>query len=212
MKPEDKEIASALDLNTFLSRTSIAYVVRCLGSVRVIEDTIAVGDVVTVGGHTGVVEDLSIRTIKLRDVGGTVHTVPFGDVTTVENLTKDYSFALLDIGVAYREDTDVVSKILEEVSADLQADEVWGRRIIEPIQVMGVHELADSAVIIRSRIKTQPIMQWGVKREFFRRMKKRFDAEGIEMPFPHRTLYFGENKDGSAPPAQVLVQNEPTNE
>ena len=177
-----------------------------------IEDTIAVGDVVTVGGHTGVVEDLSIRTIKLRDVGGTVHTVPFGDVTTVENLTKDYSFALLDIGVAYREDTDVVSKILEEVSADLQADEVWGRRIIEPIQVMGVHELADSAVIIRSRIKTQPIMQWGVKREFFRRMKKRFDAEGIEMPFPHRTLYFGENKDGSAPPAQVLVQNEPTNE
>ena len=173
-----------------------------------IEDTIAVGDVVTVGGHTGVVEDLSIRTIKLRDVGGTVHTVPFGDVTTVENLTKDYSFALLDIGVAYREDTDVVSKILEEVSADLQTDEVWGRRIIEPIQVMGVHELADSAVIIRSRIKTQPIMQWGVKREFFRRMKKRFDAEGIEMPFPHRTLYFGENKDGSAPPAQVLIQNE----
>ena len=177
-----------------------------------IEDTIAVGDVVTVGGHTGVVEDLSIRTIKLRDVGGTVHTVPFGDVTTVENLTKDYSFALLDIGVAYREDTDVVSKILEEVSADLQKDEVWGRRIIEPIQVMGVHELSDSAVIIRSRIKTQPIMQWGVKREFFRRMKKRFDAEGIEMPFPHRTLYFGENKDGSAPPAQVLIQNESTNE
>lgn len=177
-----------------------------------IEDTIAVGDVVTVGGHTGVVEDLSIRTIKLRDVGGTVHTVPFGDVTTVENLTKDYSFALLDIGVAYREDTDVVSKILEEVSADLQADEVWGPRIIESIQVMGVHELADSAVIIRSRIKTQPIMQWGVKREFFRRMKKRFDAEGIEMPFPHRTLYFGENKDGSAPPAQVLIQNESTNE
>ena len=77
---------------------------------------------------------------------------------------------------------------------------------------MGVHELADSAVIIRSRIKTQPIMQWGVKREFFRRMKKRFDAEGIEMPFPHRTLYFGENKDGSAPPAQVLIQNVSTNE
>ena len=168
-----------------------------------IEDTISVGDVVTVGGHTGVVEDLSIRTIKLRDIGGTVHTVPFGDVTTVENLTKDYSFALLDIGVAYREDTDVVSKILEEVSTDLQADEVWGKRILEPIQVMGVHELADSAVIIRSRIKTQPIMQWGVKREFFRRMKKRFDAEGIEMPFPHTTLYFRENKDGTAPSANI---------
>ena len=173
-----------------------------------IEDTIAVGDVVTVGGHTGLVEDLSIRTIKLRDIGGTVHTVPFGDVTTVENLTKDFSFALLDIGVAYREDTDVVSNILEEISAELQADEVWGSRILEPIQVMGVQELADSAVIIRSRIKTKPIMQWGVKREFFRRMKKRFDLEGIEMPFPHTTLYFGENKDGSAPSANILMRND----
>ena len=170
-----------------------------------IEDTIAVGDVVTVGGHTGLVEDLSIRTIRLRDVAGTVHTVPFGDVTSVENLTKDFSYALLDIGIAYREDTDAVSKILQEICEDLQADEDWGEKILEPIHVMGVQELADSAVIIRSRIKTEPIMQWSVKREFLRRVKKRFDQEGIEIPFPHTTMYFGEDKDGKAPPAQIVI-------
>ena len=170
-----------------------------------IEDTIAVGDVVTVGGHSGVVEDLSIRTIKLRDLSGTVHTVPFGDVTTVENFTKDYSFALLDIGVAYREDTDAVCRELEAVAEDLQADADWGPKIMEPIQVLGVNELADSAVIIRSRIKTQPIMQWGVRREFFRRIKKRFDEVGIEMPFPHTTLYFGEDQNGMAPAARIRM-------
>ena len=171
-----------------------------------IEDTIAVGDVVTVGGHTGIVEDLSIRTIRLRDVSGTVHTVPFGDVTTVENFTKDYSYALLDIGVAYREDTDVVSDALKDVAKDLMADEYWADKILEPIQVMGVQELADSAVIIRSRIKTQPIMQWAVRREFYRRVKKQFDYQGIEMPFPHTTLYFGEDQDGQAPAARVLIE------
>ncbi len=170
-----------------------------------IEDTIAVGDVVTVGGHTGLVEDLSIRTIRLRDVAGTVHTVPFGDVTSVENLTKDFSYALLDIGIAYREDTDTVSQILKEICEELQGDENWGTKILEPIQVMGVQELADSAVIIRSRIKTVPIMQWAVKREFLGRVKKRFDQEGIELPFPHTTLYFGEDKEGSAPPAHVII-------
>lgn len=171
-----------------------------------IEDTIAVGDVVTVGGHTGIVEDLSIRTIRLRDVEGTVHTVPFGDVTTVENLTKDFSFALLDIGVAYREDTDEVSKVLEEVGADMQADENWSHRILEPIQIMGVDQLADSAVVIRARIKTRPIQQWNVRREFFRRMKKRFDELNIEIPFPHTTVYFGVDRDGGAPAARIRME------
>ena len=111
----------------------------------------------------------------------------------------------MDIGIAYREDTDAVSKILQEICEDLQADEDWGEKILEPIHVMGVQELADSAVIIRSRIKTEPIMQWSVKREFLRRVKKRFDQEGIEIPFPHTTMYFGEDKDGKAPPAQIVI-------
>ena len=94
---------------------------------------------------------------------------------------------------------------MQEICKELQDDENWGTKILEPIQVMGVQELADSAVIIRSRIKTEPIMQWSVKREFLRRVKKRFDQEGIELPFPHTTLYFGEDKEGAAPPAHVIV-------
>ena len=107
----------------------------------------------------------------------------------------------MDIGIAYREDTDAVSKILQEICEDLQADEDWGENP-EPIHVMGAE--LDSAVIIRSRIKTEPIMQWSVK-EILRRVKKRFDQEGIEIPFPHTTMYFGEDKDGKAPPAQIVL-------
>jgi small-conductance mechanosensitive channel len=160
-----------------------------------IEDTIAVGDFVTVGGHSGVVEDLSIRTIKLRDVAGVVHTVPFGDVTSVENYAKDFAFAVLDIGVAYGEDTDVVSAVLAEIGEEICQDEVYRERILAPLEIMGVHELGDSAVVIRSKIKTKPMMQFSVRREFYRRIKHRFDALGIEIPFPHQTVYFGEKKE-----------------
>jgi moderate conductance mechanosensitive channel len=163
-----------------------------------IEDTVAVGDYVTVGGHSGVVEDLSIRTIKLRDVSGTLHTVPFGEVTTVENYTKDFAYAVLDIGVGYGEDTDVVCAVLEEIGAEVIVDEAFRDRIMSPLEIMGVHELGDSAVVIRGRIKTLPMLQWGVRREFYRRIKKRFDVLGIEIPFPHQTVYFGEQKEASA--------------
>jgi len=173
-----------------------------------IEDTISVGDVVTAGGHTGVVEDISIRTLRLRDVEGSVHTVPFGDVTSVINMTKDFSYALLDIGVAYREDTDHVSRLIQEVAEDLAKDPEHGEKLLEPVEIFGVNELADSAVIIRARLKTKPVLQWGVKREMLRRLKKRFDAEGIEIPFPHQTLYFGVDKDGTAPPGRILLEAE----
>ena len=173
-----------------------------------IEDTISVGDVVTAGGHTGVVEDISIRTLRLRDLEGSVHVVPFGDVTAVINMTKDFSFAVLDIGVAYREDTDHVSAIIREVGEELKLDPEHGPKILEPIEILGVDQLADSAVIIRARLKTKPILQWGIKREMNRRLKKRFDLEGIEIPFPHQTLYFGVDKDGTAPPGRILMQAE----
>ena len=170
-----------------------------------VEDTISVGDVVTVGGHTGVVEDLSIRTIRLRDVAGTVHTVPFGDVTSVENLTKDYSYALLDIGVGYREDPDEVIVALRETFEALKNDEKFSDSILEDIQILGVNELADSAVVLRSRIKVKPLTQWRIRREFLRRIKKRFDELDIEIPYPHTTLYFGVGKDGSAPAGRLVV-------
>lgn len=178
------------------------------GLFMLIEDTVAVGDVVTAGGHTGVVEDMSIRTIRLRDLEGSVHIIPFGDVTTVVNLTKDFSFALLDVGVAYREDTDRVSEVIKEVADEMQAEEAWSALFLEPIEILGVNALADSAVVIRARIKTPPIKQWGVKREMLRRLKKRFDAENIEIPFPHTTIYFGVDAAGKAPPAHISLQAE----
>lgn len=163
------------------------------------EDQVAVGEYVSVAGHSGIVEGLSIRTIRLRDLSGTVHVVPFGEVGTVENLTRDYSYAVIDAGVGYGEDTDRVSDVLREIAAGMESDEDWRERIIPPFEVFGVQELGDSAVVVRCRFKTPPMQQWAVAREFRRRMKKRFDELGIEIPFPHRTVYFG----GGKPPDSI---------
>lgn len=167
------------------------------------EDQISVGDVVKVGTHAGLVEGLTIRTISLRDLSGVVHTIPFSEVTTVENMTKDFSRYVFDVGVAYREDVDQVMEVLREIGEGMQADEYYGSLITAPLEILGLDKFADSAVVIRARITTKPIKQWEVGREFNRRMKIRFDELGIEIPFPHRTLYFGVMQDGSAPPAYV---------
>lgn len=169
------------------------------------QDTIAVGDVVDVAGHTGTVERISVRTIELRDVSGRVHTVPFSEVTTITNHTKDFSYADLSVGVAYREDTDEVTEVIRQVGAELEMDPTHAVNILEPIQVFGVDELGDSAVVIKARIKTKPLTQWSVKRGFNRLVKYRFDELGIEMPFPHQTVYFGEDKSGMAPTAHVRL-------
>jgi small conductance mechanosensitive channel len=171
-----------------------------------LEDAVAVGDVVKVAGIGGLVEDLSIRSIRLRDLSGNVHTIPFSSVDTVTNMTKLYSYYLIDIGVAYREDTDKVADVFREIVDDMRSDPEFGPDILEPLEVLGVDQFTDSAVIIKARIKTRPIRQWAVGREFNRRMKKRFDELGIEIPFPHRTLYFGAGKDGSAPPIHMVLE------
>ncbi len=166
-----------------------------------LEDQIAVGDVVNVGDKAGLVEAVSLRTVRLRDVSGTVHTIPYSTIKTVSNLTKEFSFSVFEVGVAYREDVDEVIEVLREVGADLQLDETYGPLILEPLDVLGLDKFADSAVVIKARLKTRPVKQWYVGREFNRRMKKKFDELGIEIPFPHTTVYFGENKGGGAPPA-----------
>jgi moderate conductance mechanosensitive channel len=170
-----------------------------------IEDTISVGEVVTVGSHTGVVEAMSIRAVRLRDMAGSVHTIPWSDVTSVVNLTKGFSYYAMEIGVAYREDIDMVMQTIREIGADLQSDPQFGVHMLEPIDVMGLDSFGDNAVVIKARLKTVPLKQWMTGREFNRRMKRRFDELGIEIPFPHRTIYFGEDKAGKAPPARVLV-------
>ncbi|QDO96194.1 mechanosensitive ion channel [Ferrovibrio terrae] len=167
------------------------------------EETVSVGDIVDLGGNGGVVEDISIRTIRLRDTEGVVHVIPFSEVTRIKNMTRGYAQALFDIGISYREDVDAVIEEIRKLGAEFRGEPEWAARILEDLEMWGVNELADSAVVIRFRIKTQPAQQWSVKREFSKRLKKRFDELGIEMPFPHRTLYFGVDKAGNAPPVRL---------
>lgn len=171
-----------------------------------LEDAISVGDLVEVAGHQGVVEAISIRSIRHRDLSGVLHTIPFSVVDVVRNLSKDYSYYLTDVGVAYRENTDECVEIMREVVEEMRADPEWGHRILEPLDFMGIQSFDDSAVAVRVRIKTLPIEQFRTGREFNRRLKHAFDARGIEIPFPHRTLYFGVDKDGSSPAGRIQLE------
>lgn len=175
------------------------------GAFILFEDTISVGDVVQLGEYSGLVEAISIRTIRLRDFSGSVYTIPFSTVATVVNMTKEFSFYAMDVRVAYREETDRVVGVLGEIGAELQADPEYGVHILEPLEVVGVDRFDVSSVIIKARIKTAPIKQWMVGREFNRRMKKRFDELGIEIPFPHTTVYFGDDKSGRPPSATIRL-------
>lgn len=165
-----------------------------------LEDQIRVGDVVEIAGVGGLVEEVQLRTITLRDLSGNVHVIPNGMVDKVKNMTKLYSYYLFDIGIAYREDVDEVMGVLKDIAAELQADPDFAPDILEPLEMLGVDQFADSAVIIKCRIKTEPCKQWRVGREMNRRIKKTFDARGIEIPFPHHTIYWGEPKRGTPPP------------
>ena len=161
------------------------------GFFLLVEDAVAVGDVVAVAGVSGVVEDMSVRALKLRDLAGSLHTVPFSTVATVTNMTKNFSYYVLDVGVAYHEDPDRVADVCRGILDEMRLDPVFATSILEPLDVFGLDSFGDSAIVIKARIKTLPIKQWFVGREFNRRMKMRFDALGIEFPFPHRTIYFG---------------------
>ncbi len=162
-----------------------------------IEDSISVGDYVTLGSHSGTVEALSIRSIQLRDPAGTVFTIPFSEVLSVVNFSREFAFSVMEIGVAYKEDTDRVSQVIEEVGKALRATPEWGPKMRGDIEVLGLDRFDDSAVVIKARIKTEAGAQWAVRRAFNRLLKQRFDAEGIEIPFPQRTVWFAE----PAPPA-----------
>ncbi len=159
------------------------------GFVMLLEDQIRVGDLVEVGGKTGAVEEVTLRYVRLRDVEGAVHYVPNGVIATVTNCSRDYAFSLVDVGVAYAENLDRVEGAIRDVGAAMQRDAEFGVRILAPVELMGVEQLADSAVILRCRFKVGPSEQGAVRREFQRRLKQEFDARGIEIPFPSRTVY-----------------------
>ena len=177
------------------------------GFFLLIENQIRVGDVVSIAGKSGLVERINLRMTVLRDLSGNVHYVRNGHIDLVTNMTKGFSYYVFDIGVAYREDTDEVTEVMKQVSTELRKEEEYANDILEDIEILGVDQFADSAVVIKARIKTLPIRQWAVGREFNRRLKKAFDAAGIEIPFPHVTVYAGQGKDGSAPPMPLTVTN-----
>jgi small conductance mechanosensitive channel len=177
------------------------------GLFMLFEDSLGVGDVVTIKGTGGLVEAVNLRTLRLRDLDGRVHVIPNSQVEVISNMTKDFSYYVLDVNVAYREDTDEVIALLREIDEGMRHDVAFAADMLEPIDIMGVDRFADSAVVIRARLKTKPIRQWYVGREFNRRMKKVFDEHGIEIPFPAQTIYWGQPKEGTALPLQLYVQN-----
>jgi small conductance mechanosensitive channel len=178
----------------FASQSLIKDVIN--GLFILFEDSLSVGDVVSLRGASGVVEKVTLRAVTIRDLSGNVHVIPNSTLDMITNLTKDYGRCVIDIGVAYREDVDAVIELLREVDAEIFRDPEFGWDMLEPLEILGVNDFADSAMIIRTRVKTRPGQQWRVMREYRRRIKKAFDAHGIEIPFPHRTVYWGVPKEG----------------
>jgi len=158
-----------------------------------LENQIRVGDIVTLNGTTGTVEEIQLRTIVLRDISGVVHIFEAGQINTMANITKEWSALIIDIGVAYKENTDKVTEIIREVADKFYNEDGYRDKFIEPIEIFGVDKFDDSAVVIRTRLKTMPHEQWALGREFRRRIKFKFDEKGIEIPFPQTSLNWGEN-------------------
>ena len=159
------------------------------GFFLLLENHVRTGDVVQVNGTGGLVESVGLRTIVLRDMSGTVHVFQNGKVNTLANMTKEWSAMVFDIGVAYDSDVDRVIEVMRRVDEELRGDEELGAEILEPMEVFGLDAFGASELVIKGRIKTRPIKQWVVGREYRRRLKKAFDVAGIEIPFPQRTLW-----------------------
>jgi moderate conductance mechanosensitive channel len=154
-----------------------------------LENQFAVGDVIDAAGKSGVVEKMTMRVVVLRDLEGTMHVIPNGQITVVSNHTRGWSRAVVDITVPYTEDVDRIINVVRDEAAQFSTDKVWGLQLDGPVEVLGIEELRDNAVVIRSLIKTQPGSQWNVAREFRRRLKIRFDREAIETPFQQRRVH-----------------------
>lgn len=171
-----------------------------------LENAINAGDIVTAGGITGTAEKLTIRSLGIRDLSGTYHLIPFSSVDTVSNYMREYGYHVGEYGVAYREDIDEVIVKLREAFDELITDPDNKAKVLSELEVHGVTALADSSVNIRVRIKTIPGAQFAIGRAYNRLVKYHLDAAGIEIPFPHMTMYFGQDKDGSAPPAPIELK------
>jgi small-conductance mechanosensitive channel len=202
--------AVGLDLGPLLAGAGVVGLAISFGAQSLVKDVIsglfilienqfAVGDVVRIEGVSGAVETMTLRMVALRDVHGVVHIVPNGQITKVSNLTRTWSRVVLDVGVAYKEDIDRVVEVMREVGRELWDDPDWRPLLVEPAEVPGIESFDTSAVTIRMTAKTLPLKQWDVARELRRRLKRRFDQESIEIPFPHQKLVW----EGTGPPPQA---------
>lgn len=170
------------------------------------EGAMNVGDVVDVGGTVGTVEKLTVRSVTLRDLSGVVHVIPFSSAAKISNYMRDFSYHVADIGVAYREDVDDVKQAMHDAFDELRRDEEMGQHVIGDLEWFGLNAFGASELVIRARIKTAPGQQWGVGRAYNGIVKRIFDERGIEIPFPHQTVYFGEGKEGQAPPLHMRIE------
>jgi small conductance mechanosensitive channel len=162
------------------------------GIFMIVENQLRVGDIANINGKGRQVESVRLRTTALRELDGTVHVFQNGLIKDLSNLTMNFSYYVIDLGVAYKENVDHVMDLLREIGRDLYADPAYAHKVMEPLEVLGVDDFAASAVIIKLHIKTVPLEQWVVGRELRRRSKNRFDTEGVEIPFPHLSVYFGD--------------------
>lgn len=159
------------------------------GFFLLLENQIRQGDVVRLGEHGGLVEEITLRYVRLRDYDGNVHFVPNGQIAAVVNMSRGHAQAVIDIGVAYREDLDHVMQVMRDVADRLREDAEYGRRILDPFELAGVERWDDSAIILRGRFRVAPLEQWAVRREYLRRLKVAFDINGIEIPFPQLAVH-----------------------
>lgn len=177
------------------------------GLFMLFENQFGVGDVIRIEGVSGSVEKMTLRVVVLRDVHGAVHIVPNGQITMVSNLTRSWSRAVLDVAVSQREDPDRAMEALRQVGDELYGDPEWKPLLVEPVQVPGIETLTDTAVTIRVMVKTLPLKQWDVAREMRRRIKLRFDRDGIEAPHALHTMVWGDGQPpapGARPDARTL--------
>jgi small conductance mechanosensitive channel len=170
------------------------------------ENAINEGEVVTAGGITGVVERLSIRSLGLRDLHGVYHIVPFSSVEAVSNFMRGFAYHVAEIGIAYRENVDEAKAVMHQAFDELCQHPELGPAILAPLDWHGLTTFGDSAIVLRCRIKTLPGQQWATGRAYNAIIKRRFDEAGIEIPFPHMTLYFGQDKQGAAAPLRAAFE------
>ena len=175
------------------------------GFFLLLENQLTTGDVVEVGGKAGLVEDVTLRFVRLRDYDGNVHYVPNSQITTVTNMSRGYAQSVIDVGIAYRENVDEAFEVMREVARAMREDAAFGPKILDDLEIAGVERWADSAVQLRCRFRVRPLEQWNVRREYLRRLKQAFDERGIEIPFPHLTIYPGSDKKGLAPAFRMVA-------